>query len=417
MGNIDKMAAIVAHDFKVELLCRSENAALYWATREGMWHFIEQVDQGGVVSLYQWHIPRFTMADQLRKVQSVSSAYYPIYSELAPGLTLVLHAPGKFSIVTGSLSSTTPVPAAVEKQLRKDLKILVRAKSEVSCDSDDDFSLAGATTPEGTPVCSSSEELIAAIAFEWLTTGGLYAFSFGAYSAHCTCLDFKESERMSDAYIANLVDDSLAEDVSETRKDVREWFAETERRLFNRPIWSEYGKTNSREASRALSKAMAKLTRTQRVQFLWLNVMFEPSVMMPLAVLSGVISFEEYANVRSAGRQPDSSEEQALRMEIAWIKLYGELAGDNPVPRGFEVVERPSMLADGEEISETSGMTRSVKPPRTTRRVTKVKPVKARAAKRKVVARAQPKRVPAKRVALKTAATKRTTSKKGARRR
>lgn len=383
MKRIDKWAAIVARDFGVELLCRSEHAALFWAihkrpsggfdgtNRAGLWHFVEVVDQEGVVSTSQWHIPRFTMADRLRFVQSVSPAYCPISSELALGLTLVLHAPGKFSIVTKSLSSPTPLPPAVAKQLRMDLKILARAKAEVSCDDEDDYSLAGATTPEGSPVRSSSEELIAATAFEWLTTGGLYAFSFGAYSAHCTCLDFKESERMSDAYIANLVDNSLAEDVGETRKVVRGWFAETERRLFNTPIWSKYSKTNSRQASRALSKAMAKLTRTQRVQFLWLNVMFEPSVMMPLAVLSGVIRFEEYANARCESWQPDSPEEQGLRMETAWIKLYCEVAGDNPVPKGFKVVERPSLYADGEEIPLRSGMSRSINPRPATRATSK----------------------------------------------
>jgi len=362
MRQINMCAATVARDFNVELLCRSENAALFWAIREGLWHFVEVVDRAGVVSTSQWHVPRFTMAERLRFVQGESSTDCPIVSELAPGLKLVLHAPGTQSIVTPSLSSTAPVPPAVETQLQQDLTILARARAEVSCDGEGDYFLAGAETAQGTPVRSSSADVIAGIAFEWLTTGGLYSFGIGPYSAHSSCLDFKESERMSDDFIANLINNSMAEDVGETRDVVREWFGETERRLFTRPIWSEYSTTDSDEASRVLSEAMAKLTRTQRVQFLWLNVMFEPSVMMPLAVLSGVISFEEYVGARCEGWQPDSSEAQALRMDTAWIALYGEVARDDAAPRGFDVIERPSLFADGQEILDTSGMTRSINP-------------------------------------------------------
>lgn len=362
MGQIATWDALVARDFNVELLCRSENAALFWSVREGLWHFVEVVEEGGVVSTSQWHIPRFTVANRLRFVESVSPAYCPIVSELAPGLNLILHAPGQFSIVTPTLPSTAPAPPAIEKQLRHDLKILARARAEVSCDGEDDYSLDGATTAEGTPVRSSSEDVIAAIAFEWLTTGGLYPFSIGAYSAHSTCLDFKESERMSDDFIATLIRESLAADVSESRDVVRKRFAETERRLFTSPIWSEYSTTDAHLTTRVLSEAMARLTRTQRVQFLWLNVMFEPSVMLPLAVLSGVMSFEEYLDVRCEGWQPDSPEAQARRMDTAWISMYGELAGENPAPRGYEVMERPSLFADGEEIPDRSGMSRSINP-------------------------------------------------------
>ena len=423
MGQVDSWAAALARDFNVELLCRSDNAALFWALREGasgtfegtntvgLWQFGEAVEQEDGVSLSQWHVHRFTMADRLRVLQSVSAAHCPVVAELAPGLQLVLHAPGKFSIVTGSLFSSAPVPQPVGKQLRQDLKVLARARAEVSGDAEDDYSLAGATTAAGSPVRSISSDLIAAMAFEWLTTGGLYAGQFGIYSAHCTCCDFRTSKSMSDDLIAGLISGDLAEDAGETMDVVREFFAETERRLFSTPIWSEYGNSDLREVSRVLSKAMAKLTRTQRVQFILLNGMHRSRVMMPLAAVSGVISFEEYASARCWGLQPDSTEEQDVRKETAIIKLYGELAGENPVPSGFEVTGWTGMWAEVKVTPLGSGMSRHINPSARARRVSKAPPARRRPAPR-ATQETRP-RKPAKR----PSPVKRTPSKKGGKKR
>jgi len=415
MGRIDAVLNFVANDFNVKLLCRSDNAALFWATRQGasgmfegsntvgLWHFVEVVDEGGMVRNSQWHVPRFKMAEQLRILLSCSAAYCPIHSELEPGLQLVLHAPGKFNIVTGSLYSSAPVPPPVLELLRNDLKILERARAEVSDDAEDDYSLSGATTPAGTPVRSNSEDLIAAIAFEWLTTGGLDAGSFGVYSAHCTCCDFTTSERMEDDLIASLVVCILTQDVAESRGVVREWFAETERRLFSKPIWSDLGETGAEMACRVLADAMAKLTRTQRVQFILMNGMHQSSVMMPLAVLSGVITFAQYAYSRCESWAPDSCEEQDLRKETAFIKLYGELAGDTPVPSGFKVMERTGMWPGLQVSPLGSGMRRSADPPK---KATRVKTRRAKPT-RVSAERAQPKRPAVKRTATKRATPKR----------
>ena len=80
------------------------------------------------------------------------------------------------------------------------------------------------------------------------------------------------------------------------------------------------------QAVRILSEGMASLTRTQRVQFILMNGMHSAGLFLPLAAVTGVISFDHYAYLITSGLQPDSPEEQDLRKETAYIQLYGELA-------------------------------------------------------------------------------------------
>ena len=79
------------------------------------------------------------------------------------------------------------------------------------------------------------------------------------------------------------------------------------------------------EAIPIVSEGMKKLSRTKRVQFILMNGMHGAGLFLPLAVLADVIRFQSYGFFLCQSYQPDSEEEQILRKQSAYIKLYGEL--------------------------------------------------------------------------------------------
>ncbi len=323
-------------NFEISVLGRTDTSVLLWATRRGasgifdgistvgIWHFVEVSDDSGSVSTRQWHIPRYKLVDRVVSLRRIpddfgAAASLPIVYEVDSGISLVMVEPGVIHFGLRSSSGTTvPMPGPMVDLLQEDVQALEAARAEVRERPMGGLELPGAETPSGGPVCSSSDDLIAAVAFEWLREGGLFVADFGIYSAHCTCSDFLATETMGDDLIVSLASGALAQDARESRPTVRQWYAEAERRLFSSTIWSEYTRTPTAERSEVISAAMASLTRTQRVQFVLMNGMQGADVIMPLALLSGVITFEQYADTRCDGLRPDSMDEQDIRKVTAW---------------------------------------------------------------------------------------------------
>jgi hypothetical protein len=350
MERLEDVARMTAMDFEVSALGRTDTSLLLWATRRGasgvfdgistvgIWHFVEVSEDSGSFNIRQWHIPAFKLADRVAGLLRIpddfgAAASLPIVYEVENGISLVMVEPGVIHFgLSSSSGATVPMSGPMDDLLQKDVQALEAARAEVHELPQGGYELPGAETPGGRPVCSSSDEMIAAVAFERLTEVRLLASSFGIYSAHCTCSDFPATEQMGDDLIERLASGALAQDVQEARSTVREWYAEAERRLFSSPIWSDYEQTPAARRSEVLGAAMASLTRTQRVQYVLMNGMQNADVMMPLAVLSGVITFEQYADTRCEGLQPHSPDEQDIRKVTAFINLYGQLAGSNPLP-------------------------------------------------------------------------------------
>jgi hypothetical protein len=57
-----------------------------------------------------------------------------------------------------------------------------------------------------------------------------------------------------------------------------------------------------------------------------MNGMHGAGLFLALAAATNIIDFERYAELQCRHHQPDSPQEQDLRMETAFIKLYGELS-------------------------------------------------------------------------------------------
>ena len=346
MNKENFMIEVTARDFDVEPIASQGDFTLYGALRKGgtelieaaegtwethvagVWHFVGlQCPGGNVNRVEQLHIPRFKMAEMLSTLLRAGDQHptnRPIHNE-----SLVLLQGDKIGFVGfGNWFPGKDLPLSTEftERLRSDLPLLDEAQKLVE-EKDDIYFLPSETTPAGHPVESPSYKLIQAIAFDQLTLGKLDAGNFGIYSAYCTYRDFETSVQMPDELISELVSGQFEYLPSDITEEVMKIFMDAQKKALSQPIWGAGISMDQADALKTLSEGMASLTRTQRVQFCLLEGMHAAGLFLPLAAVTGLITFEQYAWYMCQGFQPDSHEEQERRIETAYIQLYGELAG------------------------------------------------------------------------------------------
>lgn len=342
------MIEATARDFDVELIAEDGTFYLYGALRPGgrqraatsqgpwishvcgVWHFVLlEIQDKNITRVEQLHIPRYQMAEMLSNLLRAGGQHptnRPIQNE-----SLVLLKGDKIGFIGfGNWVPGKDLPLSTEftEKLRSELPLLDKAQALIE-ERDGIYSLTGATTPAWHPVEYPSYKLIQAIAFEQLILGELDAGKFGTYSAYCTYRDFETSVSMPDELISELVFGQFKRSPEDVTEEVLEIFMKVQKKALSQPIWGPGVLMMSgmdSYAEKILSKCMASLTRTQRVQFILMEGMHAAGLFLPLAAVTGVITFEQYAWYMCQGFQPDSPEEQERRSEIAYIQLYGELA-------------------------------------------------------------------------------------------
>lgn len=275
----------------------------------------------------QMHIPRFKMAEALRQQDHFfkSESYpEPIFATWMPFPTKV-HGRNKLSYAVNR-DTDLMLSESFVKKMKEDLPILETAKDRVRERAEDEYYLPRSKTAAGHPVESDSLRLMEAIAFEKLCVKRLTAGNFGIYSAFCTYRDFETSVKMPDELIAELISGQFEYSPQDIEEEVMRIFMDAQKAVLSQPIWGQGISIDQADAVKILSQGMASLTRTQRVQFILMNGMHAAGLFLPLATVTGVITYDQYAWYMCQGFQPDSPEEQERRTEIAYIQLYGELA-------------------------------------------------------------------------------------------
>lgn len=348
MPDTDFMISTTKIDFDVDVIATSGESALFAALRKGgteristhngprqthvmgVWHFVAVSGQGNnTFQMRQWHIPCFKMANALRIQESFfkSESYpAPIYLNFMP-LPTRMHGRHKFEFLMGSDGKGFHVDESFVLNLKNDIPLLEKAREKVR-ERDGEYFIPRLKTAAGHPVQSPSRELLEAIAFEKLTRPRMTAGNFGVYSAYCTYRDFDDSIQMPDSLIQELLEGQFQYDPDEISDDIHELFLNTQRQLLSKPIWGRGIEMTVAEAAPILAEGMASLTRSQRVQFILMNGMHTSGLFLPLATILGLCDFDDYAYQMCSAWAPDSPEEQDCRKETAYIKLYGELAGD-----------------------------------------------------------------------------------------
>lgn len=335
-------------DFDVELLATSGDSAFFGTLRKGgtlriptphgpwksqvmgVWHFVAVTAASDAphrkFQTRQWHIPRFQMADAL-SIQDhfyKSDEYkYPSWLTWMP-IPTQLHGRHQLSFVIEGCGDFR-LPESFVKEMKEDLPLLETAKGRVR-ERAGAFYLPRAKTAAGHPVEAASKKLLEAIAFEKLTFARMSAGNFGIYSAYCTCSDYDTSVKMPASGIRELLEVQFKYDAEAVDDNLHDLFMSVQKQLLSTPVWGRKIDITIDQAAPILADGMAKLPRSQRGQFILMNGMHCAGLFLPLAMILGFCTDDQYAEYMCQGLAPDSPEEQERRIEIAYIGLYRRLA-------------------------------------------------------------------------------------------
>jgi hypothetical protein len=308
------------------------NSGLWETHIVGVWHFVEHVRTNNQTPIQhfeikQLHVPRYRMAeaaDSLRSGGGDTAEKGERFLVIAKDLQLRINTNEQWAVF-GPWSHSIILPKYLSDKLEEDIKLLLRARDKVKR-TEKDFEFGGIRTPSGHAICHSSQRLVEAISFEKAMLPRVKPQHFGIYSAYCTYKDFSMSEKMPLDLIQALVATQWGDDPNEIDDWMMEIFLETQNRFLPRPIWGRNINVSEREASEILAVGFQKLPIEKRVQFVLMNGMHGSGLFLPLAALTGCITFENYAELITQGCQPDSGHEQDRRKETTYIALYGDLA-------------------------------------------------------------------------------------------
>ena len=374
MTSHDIMISRTKIDFDVDLISICGSSALFGALRTGgtelvttangpwqthvmgVWHFVAVTGEGNLFQTRQWHIPRYEMAREMARMKKVfdqlgDRSSSPIVGEIS-GLHMRMANPEhlEFHIEDSVIFSIEP---AFTDKLQSDIPLLEKAREQV-IEGDGDFFISRLNTAAGHPVQSPSQALLVAIAFEKATHPSLTVGNFGIYSAFCTYRDLEVAVQMPDSLIRALLARQFEYDPEDVPADIHNLFVTTQHRLLSQPIWCRGNKMEIEQAAPILARGLAKLTRTQRAQFMLMNGMHSAVLFLPLATILGLCDFDTYARHICQFWQPDSPEEQDRRKETAYIKLFGDiLRPSEEVPEEVPAVDDE---ADEDEYPEPGAL-------------------------------------------------------------
>lgn len=331
--NQEMLIAMVQSDFDVMLWAHRPGRALFGALRKKTWHLIvatfKQDSENEAyfhTNISQLHVPRFLMARELKallEMRKAAAPEFPISSRLLGDVQVALLPNGRVDL---SLLNTDGkgLPPAISEQLKQDIPAYEKSGEKVKA-TDTGYSLPRSKSAHGGPVVHSSRDLIHAIAFERETQHRLDPKIFGIYSAFCTMVDFPHSEELPVDLLEDLIRQQFQASADDVPEEIQDMFANVQGALLERPIWGAGLSVSPEAAVPLLADGLRKLSRGQRAQLLLLNGMHNAWLFVSLAAITGTISFGRYLDLLTEGMQPDSDEEQARRIDGAFIELFGEL--------------------------------------------------------------------------------------------
>jgi hypothetical protein len=317
----DFVLTMISSDFEVVQIGSGEGQTLFGAQRKDLFHFICYTAGTG---LRQYHVPHFRIADAVRKAEETpeEAIRYP----LAEGLSLLVQKSGPLGLMAGDvcfLLSGTHGSAIAESMIHA-AGILKASRNRVVPEKGI-YLVTGAETQGGNPVSSESRLLMDGIAFERSSLRRLSAKRFGVYSAFCTHRDFpcaldKKSclKEMLESHFEFYDEHPPSEDFLQVVMAVQDGFIGCR-------IWEPGKRMTMAKAIAPLAVALSKLDAVQRTQIVLLNGMHGGSILLHLALVIGMVSFDDYTQFRTASYQPDSEDEQMIRTSTSYIQLFGDL--------------------------------------------------------------------------------------------
>jgi len=340
------MWQMIPNDFDVRLISEDGERRLFAERREKVWHFVKSVPGASSDPENGWfnwdigqsHIPRYFMAvaiKQLREFNNLSrDSFSPEDRVVSHGSNKVaIYSRGPHSYDIKLLETASGWPSGFVEEIEEDVQVLEDCQSKIET-TDGLFYLRDTKTPAGFPVASDCKSFIEAIAFENAILGELDAQQVGAFGAYCVWRDLITENDLPRNYFEQLVEnqfDYAAEGFKES--PFLELAMKTQAALLSRSIWGvvddEVIEMDVDDATEILVDGMNKLSGYQLTQFYLMDQLHQAGLFLPLAQVIGMIPWEQYVVWKTQGYQPDSSEEQSLREEAAFIKMIGDLADED----------------------------------------------------------------------------------------
>jgi hypothetical protein len=318
---------MIPTDFDVVRIGSHENVTLFGAERKDLFHFVCHEEGSG---LSQYHIPHYRIAHTISGAgeRPEETLVHP----LTDGLSLLTQRNGPPGLIAGEvcflLNGSRGGPLAA--RMLGIGEMLHSARKRVVSENGV-YTVADAKTHHGNSVSSESRDLMEGIAFERRLLRRLSATkTFGIYSAFCTHRDFpclveRKSclREMVEIHFRHFATIPPSEGFLQMIMKVQDT-------LFPYRIWSPDRKVPVDSAIEALTVVVAKLDPVQRTQWALLHGMHGGSLFLPLAVLSGVVTWEDYLQFQTQSYQPDSQEAQSIRTTTSYIELFGDLGRAAP---------------------------------------------------------------------------------------
>ena len=340
------MWQMIKNDFDVQLISEDGDRRLFAERREQVWHFVKSVPgessdpENGHFNwdIGQSHVPRYSMAvaiKQLREFNTLTRDHFSADDRVVTTNSdkVGIYSRGKNSYDIKLLETGSGWPAAFVEAIEEDIHVLDGCQDQIEM-KDGIFYLADTKTPAGYPVVSSCRSFIEAIAFERAVLGELDPERISVYGIFCVWRDLIIDKKLPANYCEQLVKNQFqysAEDFEGSQ--FLDLAMRTQGALLERPIWgvkdNEVIEMDIVEATEILSDGMSRLSGYQLTQFYGMDQLHQAGLFLPMAMVIGLIPWEQYIVWKTEGYQPDSHEEQSFREATAFIKMFGEFADEN----------------------------------------------------------------------------------------
>jgi len=310
------MVQAIGDDFNVELVAEDESWLLFVSERKDFFHFVEYDIEEQILS--QHHVPHLAFARALeRAAVEGDESVIPVQEGVG-----ILPGEESFLMLGDGAVPFSVLGEGLSQRLLKTAKALAAARKKVVFE-EGAYTIPEAATSEGNAVLSASKALIEGIAMERSLRRRLNAQDFGLYSAFCTHVDspcaLDEISCLKDLLGSHFA--FYEDDFSDS--GMVDAAAEVQRQLFPYPIWGPDIAVNAASRTKALKAAVKRLTPAQATQVVLLNGMHEANVFVALGVATGIISYEWYKELQTVSFEPDSEEEQFVRISASFIELFG----------------------------------------------------------------------------------------------
>jgi len=319
------MIDMIRNDFNVEVIAQNEPNCLLLGIRGTHYHFVEYVKEGQFSSIYQHHIPRYSMAywfDSL-VTNGKATSIRPLSAPLLQQFQLTFFPDNQ----TGFSSNTDYIipenlTGQFLKAVKKDISRLKRARKLVKTENGSTF-LEEITSLRNNPfeVGILNEDDLVIVAYDFLLYRSLRKKQPSIlHYMYSQLIDGDES--IPDENIRKMAAWLTAIDPGEVQDADLKLFLDIQEKNFPKKIWGDQVKINREEAADVIRDVYNNLGLVRQAQFKTLYFLHGTFVFLLFGYIFQSISLPKYIELCTVGHQPDSTWEQKVRYESAVVQIF-----------------------------------------------------------------------------------------------